>query len=70
MLQSALLGRTLREEPRDARTVSHRLMLRGGYLRQATAGIYSYLPLLHRVIRKISQIIREEMDAAGAQELA
>jgi prolyl-tRNA synthetase len=59
---------TLREEPSDAEVVSHRLMLRAGLIRQLAAGLYSYLPLAQRSILKITQIIREEMTAAGAQE--
>jgi prolyl-tRNA synthetase len=69
MLQSRLLAKIFREDSKDAQSVSHRLMLRAGYIKQTTAGVYSYLPLLHRVIRKISQIVREEMERAGAQEL-
>lgn len=60
---------TLREVPADAEVVSHRLMLRAGMIRKVAAGIYNYLPLGLRVIRKIEQIIRQEMDAAGAREL-
>jgi len=59
---------TLREAPADAEVVSHILLLRGGYIRQLGAGIYSYLPLAQRVMNKITQIIREELDAMGAQE--
>ncbi len=69
MKTSELLIPTLREDPGEAETVSHRLMLRGGLIRKLAAGIYTYLPLGLRVIRKIEQIIREEMDRAGAQEL-
>lgn len=60
---------TLREDPAEAQIVSHRLMLRAGLVRQASAGIYSWLPLGLRVLRKVEQIVREEQDAAGAQEL-
>src|ERR1043166_9345815 len=60
---------TLRETPAEAQIVSHRLMLRAGMVRQASAGIYSWLPLGYRVLKKIEQIVREEQDAAGAQEL-
>jgi prolyl-tRNA synthetase len=60
---------TLRVDPGEAETVSHRLMLRAGLIRKVAAGIYTYLPLGLRVIRKIEQIIREEMNRAGAQEL-
>lgn len=60
---------TLREDPGEAEVVSHRLMLRAGLIRKVAAGIYTYLPLGLRVIKKIEQIIREEMNRAGAQEL-
>ncbi len=59
----------LRETPAEAQIVSHRYMLRAGLVRQASAGIYSWLPLGHRVLRKIEQIVREEQDRAGAIEL-
>lgn len=59
----------LRENPKEAEIVSHRLMLRTGMIRQSSAGIYSWLPLGHRVLRKIEQIVREEQDRAGAIEL-
>lgn len=60
---------TLRENPSEAQIVSHRLMLRAGMVRQASAGIYSWLPLGFRVLKRIEQIVREEQDASGAQEL-
>ncbi len=60
---------TLREVPADAEAVSHQLLVRGGFIRQNAAGIYSYLPLGHRVLQNIQTIIREEMNRAGAQEL-
>lgn len=69
MKTSQFLIPTLREDPGEAETVSHRLMLRAGLIRKTAAGIYTYLPLGLRVIRKIEQIIREEMNRAGAQEL-
>ncbi len=69
MKTSQLLVPTLRDDPGEAETVSHRLMLRAGLIRKVAAGIYTYLPLGLRVIRKIEQIIREEMNRAGAQEL-
>lgn len=69
MKTSQLLIPTLRDDPGEAETVSHRLMLRAGLIRKVAAGIYTYLPLGLRVIRKIEQIIREEMNRAGAQEL-
>ena len=60
---------TLKENPSEAQIVSHRLMLRAGAVRQASAGIYSWLPLGFRVLKKIEQIVREEQDAAGFQEM-
>ena len=60
---------TLKETPSEAQIVSHRLMLRSGMIRQASAGIYSWLPLGHRVLRRIKDIVREEMDAAGSSEM-
>lgn len=69
MRTSQLLIPTLREDPGEAETVSHRLMLRAGLIRKVAAGIYTYLPLGLRVIRKVEQIIREEMNRSGAQEL-
>src|SRR5215213_1190516 len=59
----------LRETPKEADIVSHRLMLRAGMLRQEAAGIYAFLPLGFRVLKKIEQIVREEQDRAGAIEL-
>ena len=64
-----MLSKTLRDDPPDAETASHRLMLRAGLIHQVAAGVYSYLPLALRSLRKIENIIREEMDAAGGQEL-
>lgn len=66
---SSLLGRTLRQAPSDADTISHQLLVRAGMIHQLAAGIYSYLPLGWRTIRKIEQVVREELDAAGGQEL-
>jgi prolyl-tRNA synthetase len=60
---------TLKETPAEAQIVSHRLMLRAGMIRQASAGIYSWLPLGFRVLKRIEQIVREEQDRAGCQEL-
>ncbi len=60
---------TLKEEPKDAEVISHKLMVRAGMLRKVGAGIYEYLPLGWRVIQKVAQIVREEMNRAGAQEL-
>ncbi|MBE1237921.1 proline--tRNA ligase [Phaeovibrio sulfidiphilus] len=59
----------LKENPADAEIVSHRLMLRAGMIRQHASGIYNWLPLGYRVLRRIEQIVREEQDAAGAQEI-
>jgi prolyl-tRNA synthetase len=70
MRLSTLFGRTLREVPSDAEIISHQLSLRAGLIRQVAAGIYSYLPLGWRVLRKIEQIMREEMDNIDGQEMA
>ena len=69
MRQSHFLIPTLREDPGEAEIVSHRLMLRAGMIRKVAAGIYTYLPLGLRVIRKVERIIREELNKAGAQEV-
>ena len=69
MRLSKLLVPTLREVPSDAEIMSHKLMMRAGYIRKLAAGIYSYLPLGLRTLKKIENIVREEMDNAGAQEL-
>ena len=69
MRLSSFFMPTLKETPTEAQIVSHRLMLRAGMIRQTSAGIYAWLPLGYRVLRKIEQIVREEQDAAGAQEL-
>jgi prolyl-tRNA synthetase len=66
---SKLFGKTLKEIPSDADTLSHQLLLRTGMIQQVATGVYSYLPLGWRVLRKIEQIIREEMDKVGGQEL-
>jgi len=66
---SRLFGKTLKETPAEADTLSHQLLLRAGMIQQVTAGVYSYLPLGWRVLKKIEHIIREEMDQAGGQEL-
>jgi prolyl-tRNA synthetase len=66
---SKLFGKTLKEIPAEADTFSHQLLLRTGMIQQIAAGVYSYLPLGWRVLQKIGQIIREEMDKAGGQEL-
>lgn len=69
MRQRTLLAPTLREAPSDAEVASHQLLLRAGYIRQVAAGVYHYLPLGRRVLRKLEQVIRDEMDGIGAQEL-
>ncbi|GAC1380052.1 MAG: proline--tRNA ligase [Marmoricola sp.] len=66
---SSLFVRTLRDDPADAEVASHKLLVRAGYIRRAAPGIYSWLPLGLRVLRNVEAIIREEMDAFGAQEL-
>ena len=70
MYWSQLFIPTLRENPAEAEVVSHQLLLRAGYIRQLSAGIYSYLFLAQRSLLKIAQIVREEMDAIGGQEMA
>ncbi|MDD4084526.1 MAG: proline--tRNA ligase [Acidaminococcaceae bacterium] len=69
MRVSRLYAPTLREVPAEAEVISHQLMLRAGFMRKAAGGIYTYLPLALRVLKKIETIVREEMDRAGAQEL-
>ncbi len=66
---SSLFLRTLREDPVDAEVPSHRLLVRAGYIRRAAPGIYSWLPLGYRVLRKVEAIVRQEMDAIGVQEV-
>ena len=66
---SKLFGKTQREVPAEAETISHQLLLRAGMIHQVAAGVYSYLPLAWRVLKKIENIIRSEMDKAGGQEL-
>ena len=66
---SSLFLRTLREDPADAEVPSHKLLVRAGYVRRVAPGIYSWLPLGLRVLRTIEQVVREEMDAIGAQEV-
>ncbi|HYN29919.1 MAG TPA: proline--tRNA ligase [Dermatophilaceae bacterium] len=69
MRMSSLFLRTLRENPADAEVPSHQLLVRAGYIRRVSPGIYTWLPLGLRVLRKVEQVVREEMDAIGAQEL-
>lgn len=68
MRLSSMLFSTLREDPAEAEIKSHKLLLRAGYIRRLGSGVYSYLPLMWRVLQKVSQIVREEMNATGAQE--
>ena len=67
---SQLFLPTLREAPSDAEAISHKLLVRGAYIRQVSAGLWTFLPLGWRVHEKVVQIIREEMDAIGAQEVS
>ncbi|NOR72692.1 MAG: proline--tRNA ligase, partial [Mariprofundaceae bacterium] len=69
MRYSRFLAPTLRDDPADAEVISHRLLLRAGYIRRVTSGVYNFLPMGLRVLRKIEQVVREEMNRAGAQEL-
>lgn len=69
MRASQLFFPTLREVPADAEMTSHKLLLRGGFIRKVAAGVYDYLPLGYKVLKKIERIVREEMDAQGGQEL-
>ncbi|GBF22652.1 prolyl-tRNA synthetase [Candidatus Gastranaerophilus sp. (ex Termes propinquus)] len=69
MKMSKLFVRTMREFPNDAEAISHKLLVRAGFIKKLCSGIYTYLPLMQRVLAKISKITREEMDSAGAQEL-
>lgn len=69
MKMSKLFVQTLREFPSDAEVISHKMLARAGYIRKLTSGVYNFLPLMWRVLKKVENIIREEMDAAGAQEL-
>ena len=70
MRSSQFLITTHKETPADAEIVSHQLMLRAGLIRKLSAGIYTWMPAGLRVLRKVERVVREEMDAAGAQELA
>lgn len=67
---SHLFLRTLRDDPADAEVPSHKLLVRAGYIRRIAPGVYSWLPLGLRVLRRVEQVVREEMDATGAQEIA
>ena len=70
MKQSRILMPTLKEAPSDAEAISHQMMVRAGYIYQVSAGVWAYLPLADRVIKKINQIIREEMDKIEAVEMS
>ena len=69
MRMSKLFLRTLRDDPADAEVPSHKLLVRAGYVRRVAPGIYSWLPLGLKVLGKVEAIVREEMDAMGAQEV-
>ena len=69
MLYSKLFGKTIKEAPADSNLISHKLLYQGGFIRESTAGRYFFLPLGQRVQQKIMQIVKEEMDAAGGQEM-
>lgn len=69
MKMSKLFVQTMREFPSDAEVVSHKMLARAGYIRKLTSGVYNYLPLMWRVLKKVETIVRDEMDKAGAQEL-
>src|SRR5437667_12151308 len=69
MRMSKLFVRTLREAPAEAEVASHKLLLRAGYIRKLMAGVYTWLPLGFRPLRKLEAIIRAEMDASGAQDI-
>ncbi|MER8095396.1 proline--tRNA ligase [Streptomyces goshikiensis] len=66
---SRLMAKTLREDPADAETLSHKLLVRAGYVRRSSAGVWTWLPLGKRVLDNVSRVVREEMDAIGAQEV-
>ena len=69
MKQSLLFAPTLRDMPKEAEVISHKILLRGGYIKQGASGVYTYLPLGYKVIKKIENIIREELDKIGCSEL-
>ncbi len=69
MLMSKMVGRRIKEDPKDAKTVSHKFLIRGGYVRGVSAGVYSVLPLGYRVVAKIENIIRQEMNRIDGQEV-
>ena len=69
MRVTELFGKTLRDDPAEAELASHKLMIKAGMIYQVGSGLYAYMPLAWRSLRKIEQIIRDEMDAAGGQEV-
>lgn len=69
MRYSQTIFKTLKQAPKDAETVNHKLLVQAGFVRQLMAGVYTYLPFGHRVLNKIAQVVREEMDAIGSQEV-
>ena len=69
MKMSKMFVQTLRDFPSDAEVMSHKLLVRAGFIRKLTSGVYNYLPLMWRVLKKVENIVREEMDASGAQEM-
>ncbi len=69
MKMSKMFVQTLREFPSDAEVISHKMLARAGFIKKLTSGVYNYMPLMWRVLKKIENIVREEMDRAGAQEL-
>src|SRR5690606_1601879 len=66
---SKLLLKTLREDPADAETASHKLLVRAGFVRRSSAGVWTWLPLGKRVMENVARVVREEMDAIGGQEV-
>lgn len=69
MLFSKMFIPTVKEDPKEAEVISHKLMLRAGFIRRLSSGIYTWLPLGLRTLRKVERIIREEMNKKGAQEI-
>jgi len=69
MYLSKLFLPIIREEPKDAETISHKLMIKAGLIRQISSGIYTFLPLGYKILKKVENVIREEMNNIGAQEL-
>src|SRR5260221_11968975 len=69
MRMSQLFSQTLRSAPAEAEVASHQLLLRAGFIRQLATGIFSYLPLAHRTLNKIENIVRDEMNKIGGQEI-